>query len=655
MNIFSSILGRLNFDAFPDDPITIGGAVMMSLGGIFIVALLTYFKRWKWLWNEWLTSLDPKKIGVMYIAIAVLMLLRGVSDAVMIRVHQALASGDSSGVLSNDMFQQVFSAHGTIMIFFVAMGLVFGIVNLVLPLQLGARDVAFPFLNSVSFWLFAAGFVLMNLSLAVGEFSAAGWLAYPPLSGLEYSPGVGVDYWIWSLQIAGVGSLLSGINFLVTIIKMRAPGMNMMKMPMFAWSVLGTMALVVLAFPILTATLGMLSLDRLMGMHFFTSHFDGNPMMYVNLIWAWGHPEVYILVLPAFGIFSEVVATFSRKRLFGYTSMVWAIAAITFLSFVVWLHHFFTMGAGPNVNAFFGIMTMVIAVPTGVKIFNWLFTMYRGRIHYATPMLWFLAFVVTFTIGGVAGVLMAVPAIDFQVHNSLFLVAHFHTMIIGGAVFGLMSGLIYWFPKIFGFRLNERIGIYAFWCWLIGFLLAFIPLYILGLMGATRRLSHYDASLGWQELFIVSGVGVMIIVTGIGLQLFQLAYSIWNRKKYIDKTGDPWNGRTLEWSTASPAPHYNFAVIPVVNSRDPFWEQKQQKLKSATPKYQPFDMPKNTGMGIIIAAFSVLGGFALIWHIWWLAAIGLLGIMAAVIVRINDDNTEYTVSVEEIKRIEGKA
>lgn len=654
MNLFANILGRLNFDALPDDPITIGGAVMMTFGGLFAIALLTYFKRWKWLWNEWLTSLDPKKIGVMYIAVAVLMLLRGISDAIMIRTHQALASGDSAGVLSNDLFQQVFSAHGTIMIFFVAMGLMFGIINLILPLQLGARDVAFPFLNSVSFWLFAGGFILINISLVVGEFSAAGWLAYPPLSGLEYSPGVGVDYWIWSLQIAGAGSLLSGINFLATIIKMRAPGMSMMKMPMFAWSVLGSMILVIFAFPILTATLGMLSLDRLMGMHFFTSYFDGNPMMYINLIWAWGHPEVYILILPAFGIFSEVVATFSRKRLFGYTSMVWAIGAITFLSFIVWLHHFFTMGAGPNVNAFFGIMTMVIAVPTGVKVFNWLFTMYRGRIHYATPMLWFLAFVVTFTIGGVAGVLMAVPAIDFQVHNSLFLVAHFHTMIIGGVVFGFMAGLTYWFPKIFGFRLNERIGFYAFWCWLIGFLLAFIPLYILGLMGATRRLSHYDASLGWQELFIVSAVGAMIILAGIGLQLFQLGYSIWNRKRTIDKTGDPWNGRTLEWSTRSPAPHYNFAVIPQVSSRDPFWESKHQKQKSAEPKYEAFKMPKNTGMGVVIALFSVTGGFALIWHIWWLAAIGLLGILISVIIRINDENTEYTVSIEEIREAEGR-
>jgi cytochrome o ubiquinol oxidase subunit I len=439
--LFANLLGKLNWEALPQDPITIGGGIMMALSGLGVIAALTYFKKWQWLWREWLTSLDPKKIGVMYIIVALLMMLRGLGDALMIRAQQATSVGDSNGVLSTDLFQQVFSAHGTIMIFFVAMGLIFGLINLIVPLQIGARDVAFPFMNSVSFWLFVAGMILMNVSLVVGEFAATGWLAYPPLSGLEYSPGVGVDYWIWSLQIAGVGSLLSGINFLVTILKMRAPGMTLMKMPMFCWSVLGSMILVVFAFPILTATLGMLSLDRLMGMHFFTSDLGGNAMMYINLIWAWGHPEVYILILPAFGVFSEIVATFSKKPLFGYKSMVWAIVAITFLSFVVWLHHFFTMGAGPNVNAFFGIMTMIIAVPTGVKVFNWLATMYGGRITFATPMLWFLGFVVTFTIGGVAGVLMAVPAIDFQVHNSLFLVAHFHTMIIGGVVFGFFAAM----------------------------------------------------------------------------------------------------------------------------------------------------------------------------------------------------------------------
>lgn len=649
MNIFANLLGRLQLEDFQHDPVVMGGVVMMGLGGFAAFALLTYFKKWKWLYKEWLTSLDHKKIGVMYIIVALLMLLRGAADAGMMRAQQAL---NTNGFLDSEHFQQVFSAHGTIMIFFVAMGLMFGLINLVLPQQLGARDVAFPFMNSVSFWLFAAGMILINLSLVVGEFAAAGWLAYPPLSGLEYSPGVGVDYWIWALQIAGIGSLLSGINFLVTILKMRAPGMRMMKMPMFAWSVFNAMVLVVFAFPILTATLGMLSLDRLLGMHFFTSDFGGNPMMYVNLIWAWGHPEVYILILPAFGIFSEIVATFSRKRLFGYTSMVVALAAITFLSFTVWLHHFFTMGAGANVNAFFGIMTMVIAVPTGVKIFNWLMTMYRGRVRLTTPMMWFLGFVVTFTIGGVTGVLMAVPAIDFQVHNSLFLVAHFHNMIIGGVVFGFFAGLTYWFPKIFGFKLNERLGKYAFWCWLVGFLLAFLPLYALGIMGATRRLDHYDPSLGWQGLFIVAAIGAATIFAGIGFQILQLVYSIIKRNENRDLTGDPWDGRTLEWATASPSPAYNFARTPEVHSRDAFWAMKHSKKKTEQLPYEPIFLPKNTPAGMIIAGFTLTFGFALIWHIWWLAGLGLLATIATIIIRMNAVDSEYKIPVRTIKKIE---
>ncbi len=645
--------GRLNLDVLPDDPITIGGVVMMTLAAVGIIGLLTYKKRWTWLYKEWLTSLDPKKIGVMYIIVAFVMLLRGVGDALLIKLQQATSVGDSSGVVSSDTFQQIFSAHGTIMIFFVAMGLMFGLINLIIPLIIGARDVAFPFLNSISFWLFVAGMLLINTSLAVGEFAAAGWLAYPPLSGLEYSPGVGVDYWIWALQIAGIGSLLSGINFMVTILRMRAPGMTLMKMPIFAWSVLCSMFLVIFAFPILTATLAMLALDRTLGMHFFTSDFGGNPMMYINLIWAWGHPEVYILILPAFGIFSEIVATFSRKRLFGYKSMVVALAAITILSFLVWLHHFFTMGAGANVNAFFGIMTAVIAVPTGVKVFNWLFTMYKGRIHFDTPMLWFLGFVVTFTIGGMAGVLMSVPAIDFQVHNSLFLVAHFHSMIIGGVVFGFFAGITYWFPKVMGFRLNERLGKYAFGCWLGGFLLAFVPLYILGLMGATRRLDHYDASLGWQGLFIVSGIGVLIIMAGIGFQVLQLIVSIKQREQNRDITGDPWDGRTLEWSTASPTPFYNFAVIPKADTRDPFWVAKQ--AKSAVTKkaiYQDITLPKNSGAGLIIAGFAFVTGFATIWHIWWLAFMALIGVIVAVLIRLNQEETEYTLTATEVKKLE---
>lgn len=651
MHLLGSILGRLDWSALPHNVITQGGAVMLVLGTLGIALALTYFKKWGWLYKSWFSSLDAKKIGVMYIVVAVVMLLRGGADALMIRAQQALAASQP-GIIDSDMFQQVFSAHGSIMIFFVAMGLMFGIINLVLPLMIGTRDVAFPFMNSLSFWLFVAGMVLMNVSLVVGEFSTGGWLGYPPLTELAYSPGVGVDYWIWALQIAGIGSLMSGINFIVTIIKLRAPGMTLMKMPVFVWSVLVAMLLVIFAFPILTATLGMLSLDRLMGMHFFTSQAGGNPMMYVNLIWAWGHPEVYILILPAFGIFSEIVPTFARKKLFGYPTMVGALFAITFLSFVVWLHHFFTMGGGANVNAFFGITTMIIAIPTGVKIFNWLFTMFRGRIHFASPMFWFMSFVMTFTIGGVTGVLMSVPAIDFQVHNTLFLVAHFHNVIIGGVVFGYFAGITYWFPKIFGFMLHEKLGKLAAWCWAIGFLVAFLPLYALGLMGAARRLDHYEASTGWQGLFIVAGVGVVIIGAGIALQLLQLSVSIWQRKKHLDRTGDPWNGRTLEWSVPSPAPFYNFAVIPTVTARDQWWEDKQALKRGHMPKapiYEAIELPKNTGMGMLIAGAAFMVGFGLIWHIWWLAIVGLVAAVMLLIIRLTADDTEYTVSAKELE------
>ena len=648
-----TLFGHLTLTAFHHDPVVWGGIVGM-FGGIFsVIAIITYFKRWKWLWREWLTTTDHKKIGVMYIIVAIVMLLRGLADVLLLRTQQVLGVGSSQGPLNADHFQQIFSAHGTIMIFFVAMGLMFGLINLIVPLQIGARDVAFPFLNSTSFWLYCAGVVLINLSLPVGDFAATGWLAYPPLSELFYSPGVGVDYWLWSIQIAGIGSTLSGINFLVTILKMRCPGMTMMKMPIFVWSVLCSMLLVIFAFPILTATLALLSLDRTLGMHFFTSGFGGNAMMYINLIWAWGHPEVYILILPAFGIYSEIVATFSQKRLFGYVSMVWALGAITVLSFVVWLHHFFTMGGGADVNAFFGIMTMIISIPTGVKMFNWIFTMYRGRVRFSTPMLWFMGFVLTFTIGGVTGVLMAVPAIDYELHKSLFLVAHFHNMIIGGVVFGYLAGISYWFPKIIGFKLNEALGKWAFWNWIIGFSLAFIPLYILGIMGATRRLDHYDASQGWQGLFIVAGVGVLFICAAVGFQILQFAVSFLLRKKNMDTTGDPWNGRTLEWSTASPPPFYNFAVIPEVSDRDAFWSMKQDgAVRTTEPNYSDIHMPKNSGLGVYIAFFALLFGFAIVWHILWLAIAGLLGVIICVTIRLSDDDTDYFVPASEVQRIE---
>ncbi|MEK7612780.1 MAG: cytochrome o ubiquinol oxidase subunit I [Patescibacteria group bacterium] len=653
------MFGKLTLDAFLHGPVETGGQLTVVFGVLIVIGLLFYLKRWKWLWQEWLTSLDPKKIGVMYLALSLIMLARGSMDALMMRVQQAVAVG-GAGYLPPDHYAQIFTAHGVIMIFFVAMPFMFGLLNLIVPLQIGARDVAYPFLNSMSFWLTAAGAVLINLSLVLGEFAATGWLAYPPLSELAWSPGVGVDYYIWALQIAGVGTLLSGINFLVTMVTMRAPGMTLMRMPIFIWTSLGSMILVIFAFPILTVTLGLLSLDRLLGMHFFTAELGGSAMMYINLIWAWGHPEVYILILPAFGIFSEIVPVFSQKRLFGYTSMVVATMLIVVLSFVVWVHHFFTMGAGADVNAFFGIMTMAIAIPTGVKVFNWLFTMFRGRIIFATPMLWFMGFLTTFVLGGMTGVLMAVPGADFQLHNSLFLVAHFHNMIIGGVLFGFFAGFTYWFPKIFGFTLNEKLGTYAFWSWIIGFVLAFVPLYLLGLMGMTRRLSQTDAASGWQFLLIIAALGACIIALGILMQVIQLIVSIRNRKK--NSAGDdPWNGRTLEWATSSPPPAYNFAVIPEVHGRDAFWELKQgasepmkdgrtglsypeRRLESAH-EHPQFEMPKNTSAGFVVAGFGFFFGFGLIWHIWWLSALAAVAIIACLIIRSFDEDKEYAVNV----------
>ena len=652
----AGIFGRLTWSSlFPSVLVTQLAVVSMGLGLIAVVALVTYLRRWRWLWKEWLTTVDPKKIGVMYIIVAVLMLIRGGVDVILMRGQQVTSVGTAAGVVPTSTFQQLFSAHGTIMIFFVAMGLMFVIINLVVPLQLGARDVAFPYLNATSFWLFFSGMVLINASLGVGEFSAAGWLAYPPLSELQYSPGVGVDYWIWSLQIAGIGSLLSGINFFVTILRMRCRGMTLMRLPLFCWSVLCSMFLVMFAFPVLTVTLALLFLDRAVGAHFFTATSGGDMMMYVNLIWAWGHPEVYILVLPAFGIFSEVVATYSRKPLFGYVSMVLALAAITLLSFTVWVHHFFTMGAGADVNAFFGIMTMVIAIPTGVKIFNWLATMYRGRIHFSAPMYFFMGFVFLFTMGGVAGVMLAVPAIDYQLHNSLFLVAHFHTMIVSGVLFGDFAGLIYWLPKVIGFKMDDRLLKYSAWCWIVGFVLAFGPLYLLGFMGATRRTSHYASDTGWQPLFVVAGLGVAVIAVGVAIMLLQLLLSVQRRKQNRDTTGDPWNGRTLEWSIPSPVPVYNFAVLPVVEGRDAFWAAKQRGDASgaAAVRYEDILLPANTPAGLAIGMLAFVVGFTLIWQMYWATPLAILAIIVVLAIRTTaTDDSERVITAAEVEGIE---
>jgi len=652
------IFGNLTLEQIPlHNPIIMGAGLFMGLCVLAVLIPITYYKKWGYLWSEWLTTVDHKKIGIMYIILAVVMLLRGFSDAIMMRLQQALASGAHMGYLPPHHFSEIFTAHGVIMIFFVAMPFMFGLLNLAVPLQIGARDVAFPYLNSLSLWLTVVGAMLVNISLVIGKFAATGWLAYPPLSGIVYSPGVGVDYYIWALQIAGVGSLLSGINFLVTILKMRCPGMSLMKMPVFTWTALAAMILVILAFPILTATLAMLFLDRFFGMHFFTAGFGGNAMMYINLIWAWGHPEVYILILPAFGIFSEVVATFSKKRLFGYTTMVYATMVITILSFVVWLHHFFTMGAGANVNAFFGIATMIIAIPTGVKIFNWLFTMYRGRITFSVPMMWTIGFISTFTIGGMTGVLMSVPPVDFQLHNSVFLVAHFHNVIIGGVLFGYFAGVYYWFPKIFGFKLNEKYGKRAFWFWLIGFYVAFMPLYFVGLMGMTRRLDHYSAATGWHPYLVIAAVGAGIIFIGIIYQITMLISSIKDRHKN-KVSGDPWDGRTLEWLIPSPPQFYNFALTPTVHGRDPFWDMKQERLHknnfTKKPKYKDIHMPKNTATGLVIAAFSAIFGFGMIWHMYLFVALGLLGVAVTAIVRSFNQDTDYYIKAKDVERMESE-
>ena len=649
------MLGKLSWDAVPlDQPIPMAASGLVGLALLGVISWVVLAGHLPYLWREWITSVDHKRIGVMYTLLALVMLLRGFTDAIMMRSQQAIAY-NAPGYLPPEHYNQIFSAHGTLMIFFVAMPFVIGLMNFVVPLQLGVRDVAFPTLNSVSFWLTATGALLVNVSLVVGEFARTGWLPYPPLSEMTYSPGVGVDYYLWSLEISGIGTLMAGINLVTTILKMRAPGMSYLRMPMFCWTALASNLLIVAAFPILTATLAMLLLDRYLGFHFFTNEAGGNVMMFVNLIWAWGHPEVYILILPAFGVFSEVISTFSGRPLFGYRSMVAATMAICILAFMVWLHHFFTMGAGANVNAVFGVMTMVIAVPTGVKVFNWLFTLYGGRIRFGTPILWALGFMVTFVIGGMTGVLLAVPPADFVLHNSLFLVAHFHNVVIGGVLFGAFAGYTYWFPKAFGFKLHEGLGKGAFWCWFVGFYIAFMPLYYLGLLGMTRRMQHYDVA-AWHPWLIVAAAGAAVILAGIALQVAQLIVSIRRRQALRDETGDPWNGRSLEWATASPPPAFNFAVLPNVHGEEAYWGMKQRardqhRLEEA-PTYEDIEIPRNSPTGVICAFFATVAGFALIWHIWWAAGLGALGAFATFAIFAWRDTAECLIPAEAVARID---
>ena len=646
------LLGRISWESIPmaHEPIVLATFIAVVLGGLVVLAALTKFKLWGPLWRDWICSIDHKKIGIMYIILGLVMLLRGFADAVMMRIQQAMAFGDSMGYLPPHHYDQIFTAHGVIMIFFVAMPLVTGFMNYLIPLQIGARDVSFHFLNNFSFWMTATGAILVMVSLFLGEFSTNGWLALSNLG--NQNPGVGMDYYIWALQLSGVGTTLSGINLIVTIVKMRAPGMNLMKMPVFVWTSLCTNALIVASFPILTAALALMTMDRYFGTQFFTNELGGNPMLYVNLIWIWGHPEVYILILPVFGIFSEIVSTFSKKRLFGYTSMVYATVCITVLSWLVWLHHFFTMGSGAAVNTFFGITTMIISIPTGAKIFNWLFTMYKGRIEFKPPMMWTVGFMCTFAIGGMTGVLLAVPPADFVLHNSLFLIAHFHNVIIGGVVFGLLAGINYWFPKAFGFKLNEFWGKVSFWCWLVGFWIAFTPLYILGLMGVTRRVNHFEDQ-ALQIWFVIAAIGVAIIALGIAAFVVQLGVSILQRNQNRDENGDSWGaGRTLEWATSSPPPVYNFAKTPVVYDVDAWWDMKKHGYQRPLNGFEDIHMPKNTGAGFVISMIAMVLGFALIWHIWWLAIVSFAGVIIASIVHTFNYNRDYYIPASEVQATE---
>src|SRR3954465_15317651 len=645
------MLGKLDWSAIPfDQPIPLIAGAVVLIGILAVLAWVVVKGHLPYLWHEWITSVDHKRIGVMYILLASVMLLRGGSDAIMMRIQQAVAY-QSQGYLPPEHYNQIFPPHGTIMIFFVAMPFVIGLMNLIVPLQLGVRDVAFPTLNSVGFWLTATGALLVNVSLVVGEFARTGWLAFPPLSELSYSPGVGVDYYAWSLEISGVGTLVAGINLVTTVLKLRTKGMNYLRMPMFCWTTLASNLLIVAAFPILTATLAMLLLDRYLGFHFFTNEAGGNVMMFVNLIWAWGHPEVYILVLPAFGIFSEVVATFSGKPLFGYRSMVAATLFICVVSFFVWLHHFFTMGAGAHVNAVFGIASSIIAVGTGVKIYNWLFTMYGGPIRFDPPMLGGVAFMVTFVIGGVTGVLLAVPPADFVLHNSMFLIAHFHNVIIGGVVFGAFAGIGYWFPKAFGFKLDPFWGKLSFWFWVTGFYLAFMPLYVLGLRGVPRRLRVFDDP-SLQIWFIVAGIGAFLVFLGILSMLMQFAVSFLRREQLKDVTGDPWDARTLEWATSSPPPAYNFAFTPVVHDNDAWWVMKRRGYQRPLTGFKPIHMPSSTGTGIILAGFATAMGFGLIWYIWWLAAASFIAMLAVGIGHTFNYHRDFDIPAEDVIRAE---
>ena len=659
-SVWLSAVGRLNAQALPfvrawRDPngselISAAAAAAVILGFAAAVGFITWSGRWRWLWREWCTSLDHKRIGIMYIVIAFVMLARAMMEALLMRLQQAAAI-NAPGFIAPDHFAQLFSTHGSIMVFFMAMPFLTGVINYVVPLQIGAREVAFPLLNSISLWLTAGAAGLMMVSLVLGQFSTGGWSGYPPYTELAYSPDVGPDYWIWAVTLGSIASSLSGINFLVTILKMRAPGLHFMRMPMFCWTSLCTAALMLFAMPPLTVATALLALDRYLGFHLFTNDLGGNVMNFANLFWLFGHPEVYILILPAFGVYSEVVSTFSTKRLYGYTSLVIATFAISVLSFTVWVHHFFTMGQSAELNAVFGIATMAIGVPTGVKLYDWIWTVFAGEVRFTVPMLYSLAFMVTFVFGGFSGILLALAPIDFQVHNTVFLIAHFHNMLIPGLLYGLLAGYHYWFPKAFGFRLNETWGRIACGCWVVGFYLAFMPLYVLGVAGMARRTQEvFDA--GFRPWLIVAAVGAGVLMLALAAMLVQLWVSVTNRKQTTVYVGDPWDARSLEWSISAPPPDYNFATLPSVTERDSFYAAKREGTAYRHTPYVDILLPKNTSVGVLIGYAAAATAFALVWHIGWLAIAGLLGVVATMIGRSFVRDVHRTIPASQVEQFE---
>lgn len=624
--------------------------VLVSLG---IIVALTYLKKWKWLWTEWLTSVDHKKIGIMYIIAAILMLVRGGIDAVLMRVQLTVPH---EHFLDAQHYNEIFTTHGTIMIFFMAMPVLFGLMNIAVPLQIGARDVAFPYLNNLSFWLFFVGAFIFNISFVIGGSPDAGWSSYAPYAGIGLDKGVGENYYLVGVQISGIGSLATAINFCVTILKMRAPGMTLFKMPLFTWGTLTSIIIIIYAFPPLTVALAMMLIDRLFGAHFFTISAGGSPMMWANLFWIFGHPEVYIVLLPAFGIISEVVATFAHKKIFAYKAMVWSMIAITCLSFTTWLHHFYTMGNTAPVNAFFSISTMLIAIPTGVKIFNWLFTLNKARIEFSSAMLWALALIPEFAIAGVTGVMLAIAPTDYQYHQSYFLISHFHMALIAGTVFGVFAGLIYWWPKMFGIILNEKLNKWFFWVFIVSFNVCFLPMYFVGLMGMTRRVYTYPAGLSWEPFNILITIGAFGQAIGVAIFAWNIVYSIKSGKR--DITGDAWgSGRTLEWSTTSPAPEYNFAHIPHVETLDAwnYMKENDKEKEMSQPPFEPIHMPNNNGKPFIMSWLFFVAGFGFVFSWYWMAIIGLAGVALHLLLRSFDYNEFHYIPADEVERTERAA